>query len=84
MNARDVLISQLLDLAVDTFSTHGYNDFEVLATEENKKILLAMQLNADPTWVTLPVERNGKFITSDCLLMHYFSRVLKGEICLPL
>jgi hypothetical protein len=63
--------ANLLELAADTFSNHGCNDYEIADTQENREIVREMNqweglTGKDAEWVNA---NNGKLIVHDSTFM---------------
>jgi hypothetical protein len=69
----EVLI-RLLDLAGEEFATHTSNDFELLATDANKALVVQAEPDFEPNIV------NGKIIISDTALMDFLTRRCEEEL----
>ena len=68
-------IAKLLELAKDTFSNHGCNDFNIENTPENQQIVKELYSDsADFEFVTETI------CVMDWMLMDYYAEKLKSEI----
>jgi len=78
-----IIMSQLLDIASDTFSNHGCNDFKLDATPENIQFIKNMEIadGEDAEEFELCLTDNRKeFYSGDDRLMRYCHDLLEEGI----
>lgn len=78
------LASALLEMAADTFSNHGCNDFELPNTQESVDLLNAMERwnvgeGEEPEQVHVLNPADKTIYTQDWYLMKYLSSKLNEE-----
>jgi hypothetical protein len=76
---RKILV-ELLELAVDEFSNHGCNDYELKRTPENEALWLAVESWADPDETSTLPPVGETIMTTDWLLMSYMIKRLEGRL----
>lgn len=71
---------RLLEMASDSYSNHGCNDFYLPDTPENRELLRAAQLEAYGEEVDIHVDEKGRLVSHDYLLMRFCAKVFSGKL----
>jgi hypothetical protein len=79
-NTEKRLAAEVLELASDSFSNHGCNDFILADTPGNREFVRAMNVGSGIEGEDAePNPHNGKLYVQDWMVMSYCARLLKQE-----